>query len=705
MFTRMLFLILVPCLALAVQPIELEISSFQPSPRVTTDKGGTLKVSPGGAISLRLKSRTAIPITHSVLEVELFSLGGCETIHAIYGPQFQGGASAWKIAPFDHSERWVPYRTLLKKQPEQWSQLRLDLLLTSEASVTLRGARLRPPGPGEFESQDLSEVDRRDHQLQDYLTKEFPSQLSEVALTEQEVSIRILPGKAEGSLFIAEVPIFRAPDDSTRFESLRRLTTEELSTGVITLPRFRDREGRRYDRLTSRWQLVTIGATGERIPHSHARYPDRFPSAFQELPRPIPANKKGLGGWSATSPAASDIDELGITAITMNLVINTLLSEQPTKNTDPFQWQGRTYHANRQVLQRYDRTLQEAAKRNILVDAVILLSNPNRKGFKNPVAKLMGHPEADPSGAFAMPAMDSEPGVSAYGAALHLLAARYSRPDGKHGRIHNYIVHNEVDAGWSWTNCGEKPLSYFFDLYHRSMRLTDLITRSQDASTQSYITLTHHWAEPGNRRFYGSKYMLLELAKWTRTEGDFPWALAYHPYPASLFKPRTWEDKVTFDFDSDRITPHNIEVLDSWMRTPAMLDKDGRTRPIHLSENGFNSIDYSAAALRDQAAGMAYAWKKIQPLSTIVTWQYHNHIDNRHEGGLRIGLRRFPDDGMEPLGKKPIWHLYRELATPREEEACRPYLPVIGIEDWSEMDALRPAQTPSHKSRPPSSGR
>lgn len=690
MILRTLFLILVPCLALAAQPIELDISSFQPSPRVTKEEGGALKVGPGGAISIRLKSRTEIPVTHSVLEMELFSLGGCETIHAIYGPKFQGGGSAWKIAPFDHSERWVPYRTLLKKQPEEWKQFRLDLLLTPEASFTIRNARLRPPNPGEFDSKDLSEVDRRDHQLQGYLGEKFTSQVSEVVLTDQEVSIGIVPGEGDGNIYIAEVPIFRAPDDPTRFEFLRRLTTEELSAGTVTLPRFRERMGRRYDRLTSRWQLVTIGGNGKRVPRSHARYPDRFPSAYQDVPRPTPSNKKGLGGWSSTNPAAGDLDELGITAITINLIINTLLSDKPNKNTHPFQWQGRTYHANSHVLHRYDRTLQEAAKRNVLVDAVILLSNPSREGHHIPVAKLMGHPDADPSGAYAMPAMDSEEGVSAYGAALHLLATRYSRPDGKYGRIHNYIVHNEVDAGWSWTNCGEKPLTYFFDLYHRSMRLTDLITRSQDARTQSYITLTHHWADPGNRRFYGSKYMLLELAKWNQAEGDFPWALAYHPYPLSLFKPRTWEDQVTFDFDSNRITPHNIEVLDRWMRTPAMLDKEGKTRPIHLSENGFNSPDYSEQALRDQAAGMAYAWKKIQPLSTIVTWQYHNHIDNRREGGLRLGLRRFPDDEKEPLGKKPIWHLYRDLATPREEEACGVYLPVIGIADWSQLDSLRP---------------
>ena len=82
---------------------------------------------------------------------------------------------------------------------------------------------------------------------------------------------------------------------------------------------------------------------------------------------------------------------------------------------------------------------------------------------------------------------------------------------------------------------------------------------------------------------------------------------------------------------------------------------------------------------------MAYAWKKIQNLSSITAWQYHNWIDNRHEGGLRIGLRKFPDEPGDPYGKKPIYHLYQALATPREDELCAPYLPHIGKKSWQEI--------------------
>ena len=73
---------------------------------------------------------------------------------------------------------------------------------------------------------------------------------------------------------------------------------------------------------------------------------------------------------------------------------------------------------------------------------------------------------------------------------------------------------------------------------------------------------------------------------------------------------------------------------------------------IQLTEQGLNSRDYSEAAQLEQAAGLAYAWKKIHPLKTITAFQYHVWADNRGKGGLRLGLRKFSDDPQDPFGKK-----------------------------------------------------
>ena len=106
---------------------------------------------------------------------------------------------------------------------------------------------------------------------------------------------------------------------------------------------------------------------------------------------------------------------------------------------------------------------------------------------------------------------------------------------------------------------------------------------------------------------------------------------------------------------------------------------------VYLSENGTNSPTYSEQDLMEQAAGMAYAMKKIKYLDGIDGFQYHNWQDNRREGGLRIGLRRFPDDEEDPGGIKPVWKVYQAFGTEQEDEVYEPYKAIIGIKDWDEI--------------------
>ncbi len=523
--------------------------------------------------------------------------------------------------------------------------------------------------------------------IEAYLTKNPSARISRIAVTGETVTLTGRADSHRDGIFLAEIPMERLMDDPERFETLDAVTFDNAGRFTLTLPRVRDRNGLPHDRLLSRWQLVRV-AGGDRTASSHARYADDIVCRSPDLPPARPSNKKGLGGWHAgrlpaTPGEPDELDALGISAVTVNVMIHTLVSLTPGEHTTPFTWQGRGYHAREDALARLDRSFLEAARRDIMVSAILLVANPARDA--NPVVKLLGHPDAHRDGAFAMPNVTDPEGLSLYGAILNLMAGRWSRPDGKHGRVHHWIMHNEVDAGWVWTNAGEKPAIVYMDLLHRSMRLMDLIGRQYDPNSRPFLSLTHHWADPGEKRWFGSKTMIDLLARFSRAEGDFPWAVAHHPYPQNLFNPRTWEDEqATFSFQSRKITPKNIGVLDAYMHRPALLHQ-GKVRPVHLSENGFNSKEYTEKEFADQAAGMALAWKKIQPLKSIESWQYHNWIDNRHEGGLRIGLRKFPDEPGDPHGKKPIWHLYQALATENEDAACAPYLPVIGISSWDTL--------------------
>lgn len=621
-----------------------------------------------------------------VLEFEAFCVGGVAAFAVLPGPPFEARTHR-RLPAIGHSESWTPYAARLNPEghplPEGWRQLRLDLPIAADGVLQLRNPRIRAERPGEFEVGGAS-ASTPEAFIEAYLDGTPPGKIEQIVVTADAVVITGNIGAAGGSVVLADVPMDRLMDDPGRFETLHPLEPAADGAFVVTLPRFRERSGLRYDRLVSRWQLARPGDGGHAA-HSHARHADEIACRSPALAPAAPTSKKGLGGWHVGRvPGAPDeLRELGIAAVTVNILIHSLVSLEPGPKTTPFQWQGRTYHAREDALARLDQSFLEAAKHEAMVSAILLVANPARGG--DAVVRLLGHPDAVKEGTYAMPNVTSEEGIALYGAILDLMAGRWSRPDGKYGRVHHWIVHNEVDAGWVWTNVGEKPAVVYMDFLHRSMRLTHLIARQYDPHARPFLSLTHHWAEAGNERWYGSRRMIRELVRFGEAEGDFPWALAHHPYPQNLFNPRTWEDhQATFSFDTLKITPKNIEVLDAYMKLPRHLYR-GEVRPIHLSENGFNSKDYSDEELRDQAAGMAMAWKKIRGLSAIESWQYHNWVDHRNEGGLRIGLRKFPDDADDPFGKKPIWHLYRALGTADEDRACAPYLEVIGIKSWDEV--------------------
>lgn len=512
--------------------------------------------------------------------------------------------------------------------------------------------------------------------LEEYLTKSFPAQITNVKVGESTITITGNTGE-HSDVFLADVPLEFAANAPERFSETLKITPASDGSFSLTVPRIHERDGMKHDRLLSRWEIVTQGDAPQAL--SSGRYADEI---FHRTPAPAPAearSKKGLGGWAA-GRIPGELNELGITAVTVNMMIHSLVALEPGENRTPFYWQGKTYYAREDALADFDRTFLEAAENKALVSVILLVANP--ANTQDPVTQLLGHPDATKDGIFAMPNVISREGVSLYGAILNLISERWSRADGKYGRVHHWILHNEVDAGWVWTNAGEKSDVIYMDLYQRSCRMVHLISSQYDPASRPFVSLTHHWSDKGEPRWYGSKRLLELLVRQCRVEGDFPWALAYHPYPQDLTKPRTWEDEqATFTFDTKKITPKNIEALDAYMKLPELLHQ-GKIRPVHLSENGFNSPDYSEKSLEDQAAAMAFAWKKITPLESIRIWHYHNWIDNRGEGGLKIGLRKFPDDADEPLGKKPIWHLYQKLSTENEDDASAPYLKTIGIASW-----------------------
>lgn len=621
-----------------------------------------------------------------VLTFEYKSSGEIDKPQIFFGPSISESRSVFGNA-IPSASAWKNYSLNLVKERTDFSWgkkgdfIRFDFGTKSGINIEIRNIYFRSMNESEKEIYDKEEEKMKQDEaineaLAAYLKQRFSSSITEVKVGETQITIT---GEysGEGKFGLCEVFSNDTLVTTTQFKNKIAL---DNSSFQIILPRVIAKDGMNYDRLLSRWVIVKESGNKESLA-SHARYADII-EPKQSMPSGTLLSKKGLGGFFMNQ-FVGDLNDLGITSITINILITGMIHTTPGTNRVPHPYGGKTYYMSTDYLKHIDEALRLAASKNIVVAAIILVQKATECADPA-IGKILQHPDFTSEGIYTMPNMTTDEGVNCYAAALDFLASRYNRSDNANGRIHKWIMHNEVDAGLSWTNMGRKPMLNYLDTYLKSMRICHNISRQYDEHSEVMGSFTHSWVEPVE--LYSSKELLTTLQQFCNLEGDFQWGVAYHPYPQDLNEPKSWLDtKAIFSPNSPLITFKNLEVIDDWIKKPENSYKGSVKRTLWLSENGTNSITYETKDLMEQAAGFAYAWKKLAALDGIDAIQWHNWIDNRGEYGLRIGLRRFPDDSTDPGGPKPVWYAYQAAGTDKEDEVFAPYKTIIGITNWSEI--------------------
>jgi len=638
-----------------------------------------------------LPENTDLP-SNSILEFEYFSLTGTGEVQVFLIPPSREENSV-RAQGLSRSEGWSRYQmdlsSAINSTDVEVKNLRMDFGREARKTFQIRNIVLRRLNEAErataarIAAAQAREAER-DSELRGYLSQDMTSKILNVAADATNIEISGLvemneKSEGDGDKWLVEIPVFAEFPDTDSFSMVQRILTAGSGNFSHRTSRYTG-EGR--DRLFSRW-AVALKSDEHVSLLSHGHYANKVASRPGLAPA-VARGRKGLGAFSPGRPI-EDVADLGSSAVTINLLLQSLFEDSSQSNGSAYEYGGRRWYLNDSAVTRIDESVRLAAELRQIVSAILLIG-PAGNSPEGSFRRTIAHPDADPAGIYVMPNLTTAEGVAAYGAALNFLAERYSRPDGKYGRIHHWIIHNEVNSGWVWTNMGHKSALRYMDVYHKSMRMAQLIAWQFDPDAKVYISLEHHWDSVFNPHCYRGKEMLELLLEFGRAEGDFPWALAYHPYPEDLRNPRAWDDKSAwFSFDTPRITFRNIEVLDAWMKQPAARYLGQFVRDVQFTEQGPNSPDYSEKSLKDQAACMAYVWKKMEPLDSISMFHFHNWEDNRHEGGLRIGLRRFSDDEVDPRGKKPVWYVFRALGTSQQSEAIDFAKEVIGVRDWDEV--------------------
>ncbi|NOY42121.1 MAG: hypothetical protein GXP26_09825 [Planctomycetes bacterium] len=413
-----------------------------------------------------------------------------------------------------------------------------------------------------------------------------------------------------------------------------------------------------------------------------------FPAAAQETsryqePYPEAASKKGV-----QVEIVDDALALGIKHATFNVNLCQLVAPhvgEPAKDQPRWRYADKDYYFDSGYVARLDRDIQAVSSQGVLVNLIILAYQSNDEQIN----RLMLHPGYDKNAPNRLGAFNTvtTEGQQWLAATMEFMAERWSRPDRKFGRVVGYIIGNEVNSHWWWSNMGRVTMPEFADDYHKAVRLTHDAVRRQSSWARVYISLEHHW----NMRFqagdelqsFSGKAFLDHFARLTREDerGDFDWNVAFHPYPENLFEPRFWNDKTALPTaDTPRITFKNLEVLTDYLRRPELLYKQAPRRVI-LSEQGFHSPD-GPEGEAIQAAAYCYAYKIVEANDAIDSFILHRHVDHPHEGGLRLGLRSYHPNAENPRPKKMIYDCFRAADTDQWEAAFKFALPLVGLEQW-----------------------
>lgn len=387
-------------------------------------------------------------------------------------------------------------------------------------------------------------------------------------------------------------------------------------------------------------------------------------------------SKKGL-----QVQMVDDAISLGIRHAAINVQMGDYLTDHPGADDVPLA--GSPLRLRAAALRGLDQTVSQFTRHGVLVYAILLAratGNPAVDG------KIL-HPKYDPSSANRLAAfrVTDAVGQTTLHSFCRTLAERYRRRS-QMGTVNGWIVGNEVDSHSAWFSMGPASAAEVADTVERSLRIVN--DAVSPFGGKVYLSLDHFWTG----RFQSDRpdlslagrEVIDRVAALARERGDFPWNVAYHPYPENLFEPRFWLDKTaTLSFDSPRVTFKNLEVLTEYLKLPD-LRFHGRVRRVILSEQGFHCPD-GPEGETIQAAAYAYAWNRVKRNPGIDAFILHRHVDHSQEGGLRLGLwTNKPGSIADPDRRTRMYEVFKAAGTPEEAKAMEFALPLVGLKSWDE---------------------
>ena len=437
------------------------------------------------------------------------------------------------------------------------------------------------------------------------------------------------------------------------------------------------------DRLYSRF-VVAVWDGNKYIPVSKPHYitnPEAVAANKNKFSDPL--TKKGL---NIELNMLGDAFELGVKHVATNISFHQILGQ----GID-YQYDGKTYHFDANVIKGYDDTISALSGKGMTVTAIILNGwNPSTPDLIYPGTKKS-------SNAFYYLFNTATPkGLEQTRAIASFLAERYNGSNPNQGKISNWIIGNEIN-NQQWNYVGARDLTSYVQAYQNAFRVFYTAIKSTSANDRVYYSLDYNWNnEIDNKLKYGGRQIVDTFNSIANEQGQMDWGLSYHPYPCPMTEPEFWDDDKTGliknDFDSPVINFKNLTTLTDYMAQDSLKSPTGQVRHIILTEQGFTARTQSGQDVSQvQAAAYAYSYYMVDSNPYIDAYILSRQVDAPLEvrSGLAFGLWACDmnkGDDIVATKRRKIWQVFHEIDKKKSTlETTEFAKSIIGIQKWSDV--------------------